>query len=55
MSPGEKYLILKIANYGSSLIFMTPEKESIEGMDYVLENTEILKNALEETKDFNGF
>jgi len=55
MSPGEEYLLSKVANYGSSLIFMTPEKEGIEGMNYVTESREILENALKETEDFNNF
>lgn len=55
MLPGEKYLILKLATYGSSLIFMTPKENGIEGMGFVLESKEILEKALDEVRDSNNF
>jgi len=52
---GEKHLIFKLATYSSSLIFMTPKEDGIEGIDFVSESREILENALREVKDFNHF
>ena len=55
MSPGEEYVVFKIADYGSSLIFMTPKEDGIEGIDWVLESREVLKGALKKVEDFNAF
>lgn len=55
MSPGEEYIVFKTADYGSSLIFMTPEENGIEGIDWVLESKDVLEGALKKVKDFNAF
>lgn len=55
MTPGEKFLIFKATDYGGALIFLTPDKKNLKGMDFVIESKAVLENGLKQVKDFNKF
>lgn len=55
LSPGEKYLLFRLTAYSSSLIFLTPREDDIEGIDFASGKKKIIKDALKEVKNFNRF
>ena len=55
MTPGEKSLVFQTGSYSVSLISLTPSKDSLEGMDFVIESKTELENGLKQVKDFNKF
>jgi hypothetical protein len=55
MTSGEKFLVFQTANYCVSLISLTPSKNGLEGMDFLIESKTELENGLKQVKDFNKF